>query len=160
MPNLVIVIPFTADVNCDLDRGATDMRNFFNSIANHNVGENIGTQINQIDIVYRNTVYNCANGDYVIVFAHGGDNNTVLANNQGQTITMNNTIGLLENIGVNNTARVLFMCCFSGVQGHIARVWKARHPAQQTYGGNGVIANLYSSTRTQIRAVCAALGQL
>jgi len=157
MPDLVIVIPFNADANCDLDQGAADMQTFFNSITNHVLGENVGAAINSINIVHQPTQYQCAAGDYVILFAHGGEEDSVLSNNRGETITMNGAIAKLTAINAGAAARVLFMCCFSGLAGHIGTQWKATHGAQETYGGNSAISNLYSVTRTQIRAVCAAL---
>ena len=157
MADLVIVIPFTADPNCDLDQSAAEMQNFFNSIQNHVLGQNVGAQIDSINIVYEPDAYQCAAGDYVILFAHGGQDDTDLSNNQGQTITMDDAIAKLDAINADQVARVLFMCCFSGLAGHIGATWKAAHPAQQTYGGNSAISNLYAATRTQIRAVCLAL---
>lgn len=160
MPNLVIVIPFTADPDCDLDQSAEEMQNFFNSIANHLLGENVGATVDNIVIVYEPTAYQCAAGDYVILFAHGGEEDTDLSNNQGQTITMDDAIAKLTAIGAQNTVRALFMCCFSGLAGHIGDTWKNGHPNQMTFGGNSAISNLYSATRTQIRAVCLALYEL
>jgi hypothetical protein len=160
MPNLIIVIPFNPDIDCDLDISATEMQTFFNSIVNHDLGDNIGSQINNINIVYQNTQYVCAAADYVIVFAHGGKDDSDLSNNQGQVTTMANAIDKLIDIGAQHTARMLFMCCFSGLANHIADVWKDQHADQETFGGNSAISNLYSSTRTQIKSVCLALYEL
>ena len=160
MPNLVILIPFKADPECDLDQNATEMQQFFNSIENHRLGENVGATVDAINIVYQPDEYECAEGDYVIIFAHGGEDDTELSNNQGQTISMDGAITELEAIGAQNTTRVLCMCCYSALEGHIGAVWKGDHEDQETYGGSSAIANLYSSTRTQIRAVCLALFEL
>jgi hypothetical protein len=160
MPNLVIVIPFNADATCDLDISATEMQTFFNGIANHYLGNNLGSQINNINIVYQDTQYNCAAADYVIVFAHGGKEDSELSNNRGQVITMDNAINKLTDIDAQNTERLLCMCCFSGLPDHIGAVWKDQHAAQETFGGDSAISNLYSSTRTQIKTVCLALFQL
>jgi hypothetical protein len=160
MPNLVIVIPFTANPQCDLDQSATEMQQFFDSIVNHQLGMNVGTAINNIVIVHEPTPYQCSVGDYVLLFAHGAKKDSDLSNNQGQVITMDNTIAKLTAIGTQNTARLLCMCCFSSLQGHVGSAWKNAHTTQETYGGDSAISNLYSSTRTQIRKVCAALFEL
>ena len=157
MSDLVIVIPFTADPDCDLDQMAEQMQAFFNSIQNHRLGENVGADIDNIDIVYQPTPYQCAADDYVILFAHGAQDRTTLYNNQGQQISMANATAKLTAINAQQTTRVLFMCCYSGLAGHIGANWKIANPGQETFGGDSAISNLYSSTRTQIYAVCAAL---
>lgn len=160
MPNLIIVIPFKVDPDCDLDESATKMQTFFGSIANHHLGENVGADIDNIVIVHQPTRYRCAAGDYVILFAHGAKENTNLYNNQGQQITMVNAIKKLTTIEAQNATRLLCMCCFSGLVGHVGTIWRANHADQETYGGDSAISNLYSSTRTQIYAVCKALYEL
>lgn len=159
MSNLIIYIPFNQDNNCDLDTGASEMRDFFGQIQNHVLGENVNRQINNINILYLNDHYNCAADDVVILFAHGSNNRTDLVNNIDQTINMPQAISNLEQIGAQRAFRVLFMCCFSSLDDHIADRWKRTHN-RQTYGSNTVIGNLYSSTRTTITRVCAALQEL
>ena len=157
MPNLVILIPFDPDPECDLDQSATQMMDFFNSIQNHLLGENVGAVVASIDVVFLGTDYQCQPGDYVIIFAHGAAEDSELSNNQGQTATMDEAIAELAQIGAQNAARLLCMCCYSGSPQHIGPVWRAANPNQPTYAGACPISNLYSTTRTQIRAVCAAL---
>lgn len=160
MPDLIIVIPFTADANCDLDQYAMEIQQFFNQITNHNLGENIGTEIDHIRIVHKPTDFSCNNGDFVILFAHGSREATALYNNQGEMITMDKAIAKLISIHAHKAKRLLFMCCYSGLDGHIGSVWKGNNSAQETLGGNTDISNLYTSTRTQIRSVCGALFEL
>lgn len=160
MSNLVILIPFNPDPDCDLDLQATTMQEFFDSIANHRLGDNVGAEIDNINIIYRLTPYACAEDDYVIIFAHGGPENSDLANNQGQVTSMADAITKLEAIEAQNTQRLLCMCCYSRMEGHIGAVWKAQYGKQETFGGNKDIATLCSNTRTQIRAVCLALSEL
>jgi hypothetical protein len=160
MSNLVILIPFKADTCCDLDQGAAEMKDFFDGIDNHRLGDNIGAQINNIHIIHKATSYTCAMDDYVILFAHGGKEDSDLTNNRKQTITMTDAIIKLTAIGAQNAVRLLCMCCFSALEGHIAAKWKAGHKRGETYGGNCAISNLYSSTKRQIYSVCAALYRL
>jgi len=100
--------------------------------------------------------------DFVILFAHGAPDDTRLWNNVPgvAAVTLAQATGQLNAIGAANTARVLFMCCFSALANHIAATWKQANPQQSTFGGNAAISNFYSSTRTQIRSICAALYEL
>ena len=84
MPDLVIVIPFAADERCDLDQSAGNMKEFFDLIRNHRLGENVGAVVNDIVIVHEPTAHQCAEGDYVILFAHGDRGDSNLTNNRGQ----------------------------------------------------------------------------
>lgn len=160
MPNLSILIPFDPDQRSDLDQGAAELKKSYDSIENHFLGQNIGAEIDGISILYRATKHRCTSNEYLIVFAHGGKAETGLSNNQGQAATMREVTSLLANIGAANSKKILFMCCYSALRGHIADKWKSDFTNQEVYGGDSVISNLFSSTRTQIRAVCAALFQL
>lgn len=162
MPDLVILIPFAPNPACDLDQQADQLQAFFNQIVNHEIGPNVGAQIANIFVLHAGMNHQCAAGDFVILFAHGAENDTRLWNNvQGvPPVTLAQATGQLNAIGAANAARVLFMCCFSALANHIAATWKQAHAPQSTFGGNAAIANLYSSTRTQIYRICAALKQL
>jgi hypothetical protein len=164
MANLVIIIPFTADPDCDLDNEANNLLNFFQNLrgnaASVPLGANVGVNISNINIVYPETNHAVAEGDYVILFAHGGQDDSALTNNMGQSITVDAAAALLAAKMAQNAAKLLCMCCYSALQTHIAQVWRAEHPQQQTYGSDSAISNLYSSTRQSIRAVCAALSAM
>ncbi len=162
MPNLVILIPFAPNPKCDLDQQAGQLEAFFNQIANHEIGPNVGAQINNVIVLHTGSNYQCAAGDFVVLFAHGAQNDTRLWNNVPGVapITLAEATGQLNAIGAAKTTRILFMCCFSGLANHIAAIWKKAHPGQSTFGGNAAIANLYSSTRTQIYRICFALYEL
>lgn len=160
MPDLIIVIPFAPDQDCDLDRGATDMKVFFDKINNHRLGEHIGAEINGIVIAYKDDDVECEDGDYVILFAHGAEHTSTLYNNVGQEITMEDALEELTAIRAQTAERVLFMCCYSAREDHIGRVWKDDHEDQATFGGEHDIATLYSATRTQIKTVCFALHEI
>jgi hypothetical protein len=160
MANLIILIPFPANPNCDLDQGAADLQQRFNLMPPDPVlGDNVNREIHSVVILNFGSQYACGPDDCVILFAHGGQLDTGLSNNQGANITMNNAIQALAQIGAGTTARVLFMCCFSALDGHIAAVWAAGYPNQSTFGGFAAIATLFNATRHGIRGVCLALGE-
>lgn len=160
MPDLVIVIPFNANQESDIDTGAADMQNYFNTAESKFIGQNVGSDIGKIEIAHLPTPHTCAIGDYVIVFAHGGWNSTNLTNNKNGVTSLNDTMAKLAEIRAERAARILFMCCFSGLDGHIASVWKAANPNQHIYGGSDVISYLYKSTRKGIIGVCLALSEI
>ena len=165
MSNLVILIPFAANPKSDLDDTAGKLRDFFNKISNHLLGENINATIDNIKVVYltdheTDHEIECQNKDYVILFAHGSNEDTNLYNNKGAKTSMAQTIQKLEEIHAQHTKRVLFMACFSGYEGHIGTTWKTKYPQQEVFASQVSISNLYSSTRRTITGVCRALERL
>lgn len=57
------------------------------------VSENVErADIKEIQLVYLNDVYACAEGDVVIAYGHGGDDNVDLRNNQGRRVKPNDVI--------------------------------------------------------------------
>ena len=115
----------------------------------------------EVEIVYATDSYSCTADDFVILYAHGGKEETYLSNNQGQTMAMREALNLLEGIDAQVAQRVLFMCCFSASGGHVAERWKKKHAHQSTFGNTEAISNLFSATRSGlIRGVCVALQEL
>jgi hypothetical protein len=162
MPDLVILIPFAPNPKCDLDQQAAGLQAFFDQIDNHRIGPNVDAQITNVIVLHKGINHQCAAGDFVLLFAHGAQDDTRLWNNVPDVapVTLAEATGQLNAIGAANTTRILFMCCFSALANHIAAIWKQTYRQQSTFGGDAAISNLYSSTRTQIYSICAALHQL
>ena len=159
MANLIIVIPFKPDESCDLDQMSSDFQKALAASSKKSLPENVAAEVQEIKIIYRNDDYTCEKEDVVICFGHGGEDNSTLSNNQGQSITATETIQKLEAIGAQNTRRLLFMCCYSAMEGHLAPQWKSKYPSQTTFGGPADIARLYAGpTRSGLfTGVCTAL---
>lgn len=160
MADLVIVIPFAANKQCDLDQTATEMKTFFDSITNHELGSHVDAEIAKLRIVNKDDSVKCKGGDYVILFAHGAKESTKLYDNLGGSISMGDTIEKLAALDAHKAERVFFMCCYSAREGHIGCEWKAGHEDQTTFGGEKDIAKLWSATRKQIYNVCVALHEI
>ena len=151
MVNLIIFIPFEADENCDLADSSKK-----------SLPENVSAEVKEIKIVHSSDNYTCSEEDVVIVFGHGGKDNADLSNNQGQRATAKKTLEMLETMKAQTTQRILFMCCYSAVEGHLAQKWKAKYPTQMAFGGLADIASLYNGpTRSGLfTGVCKALTEV
>jgi hypothetical protein len=161
MSRIIILLPFQKKTQSDLWLSATELRTFFyEEGTSTKIGENIGADVEGIDIIYLTDNYDCNHGDYVIVFAHGADSNTNLYDNKGGVTSSLAVRKKLDIIQAQRVEKVLFMCCYSALDNHIARVWKKANQGQTVYGGNSAISNLYSATRTQIRTICFALREV
>lgn len=161
MGKLIILIPFSVRAQSDLLANALELKHFFDApTTQKKIGENVGATIDAIEIKFLDDPCTCYDDDYVIVFAHGSNKDTKLYDNQGHSTTMAKTIEKLVDMDADETRKVLFMVCFSALPGHIAPVWKARETHQAVYGGSAVIANLYSSTKSQIYSICKALSEV
>lgn len=163
MATLFILIPFPQnqlDMHKDLPPQADQFEQEFAGLTNKKIGENIGAEIKDgISVVYVDTDFTVSDEDYIIVFAHGAKDvpSKLYSNDPSLSVTVSNVISKLEQADAQEAQKILFMCCFSSLTGHIAATWKKKHKSQVVYGGNAAISNLYSATRTQIRACCAAL---
>jgi len=166
MATLFILIPFKENEvikTKDLPKDAIDFRDQFALMSNKRIGENIGSDVTGgISVVYLDTRFTVTANDFIIVFAHGAS--TVadkLYSNEPQLQTATGVvITQLEAAQAQTAAKILFMCCFSALAGHIAVTWKARYRNQVVYGGDAAISNLFSATRTQIKSCCLALFKL
>ncbi|MDB9495396.1 hypothetical protein PN441_02580 [Spirulina major CS-329] len=159
--NLVIVIPFPKDEECDLDKDAKAMWLEFNKpeICSTIKGT-INQKINSIQILHQEDQnYECTQNDHVILFAHGGKKHTNLVNNQGKEITRENAAKILLGIKADIAKQVYFMCCFSSLEGHIGDFWKQKYSSQneKIYGARTDVSTFYSGTRRSITKVCSAL---
>lgn len=162
MAKLFIFIPFNEGLlnkSVDLPKDAIQFQTEFAGMTNRRIGENINADIARIEVVYANTAFTVTAADYIIVFAHGDKDiaNTLYSNTPKLTTPVATAITKLESVGAQNALKILFMCCFSGLAGHIAVTWKTRYRAKVVYGGDAAISSLYSGTRTQIKACCLAL---
>lgn len=158
MGKLIFLIPFSVRAQSDLLANAEELKTFFEKPTTlKKIGENVGATIDAIEIKFLDDDSTCYDDDFVIVFAHGSNKDTKLYDNQGNSTTMAKTIEKLVDMDADEAQKVLFMVCYSALQGHIAPVWKAKVPNQTVYGGSQVIANLYSSTSSQIYSICKAL---
>lgn len=124
MPTLVIAIPFRPDPKCDLDQMAKDFQQEFAASSCKKLPEHVCAEIKEIRLVYQNEGYACAEGDVVIAYGHGGDDNADLSNNQGQWVKPKDVIEMLEGINAQAAERVLFMACYSALENHAAPLWK------------------------------------
>lgn len=123
-------------------------------------GENIGAKIERIHLVYLGNNLVLDRGDYMIVFAHGGEDDTDLSNNMGSKSTMNAVIEKLKAMEADNAEKILFMTCFSALEGHIAPEWKRQNPKQSVFGTDRASSNLWSRGKSGIRAICMALSAI
>ncbi|CAE7562195.1 trmH [Symbiodinium sp. CCMP2456] len=162
MVNLIILIPFAADENCDLDQMSSAFQRDLADSSKKSLPENVSAEVKEIKIVHSSDTYTCSEEDVVIVFGHGGKDNADLTNNQGQRATAKKTLEMLETMEAQTTRRILFMCCYSAMEGHLAHKWKAKYPTQMTFGGLADIASLYNGpTRSGLfTGVCKALTEV
>ncbi|CAE7341691.1 trmH [Symbiodinium microadriaticum] len=155
MVSLIILIPFAADENCDLDQMSSTFQSDLADSSKKSLPENVSAEVKEIKIVHSSDTYTCSEEDVVIVFGHGGKDNADLTNNQGQRATSKKTLEMLETMKAQTTRRILFMCCYSAMEGHLAHKWKAKYPSQMTFGGLADIASLYNgptrSAREELR---------
>lgn len=163
MATLFILIPFKKkqlNMLKDLPPQADSFALEFAGLKNKNIGENIGATIDGgISVVYADSDFTVGEDDYIIVFAHGAKQapSKLYSNDPSLSVSVSEVIAKLEATGAQHAEKILFMCCFSALEGHIAITWKDRHEDQVVYGGSSAISNLYSSTRTQIKSCCLAL---
>jgi hypothetical protein len=163
MATLFILIPFRENdiiKTKDLPKEAIAFRDEFATMSNKRIGDNIGeTVAGGISVVYLDSRFAVTADDFIIVFAHGSDlvADKLYSNDPRLQTPTADVIAQLEAGRAQTARKILFMCCFSALPGHIAVTWKAKYRAQVVYGGNAAISNLYSATRTQIRACCLAL---
>ena len=158
MANLIIAIPFRPDPACDLDQMAKQFQEQHATSSMKELPENVEADIAEIRIVYQGDRYACAESDVVIAYGHGGDDNADLTNNQGQRVSSAAVMKMLEDIGAQKTKRLLFMGCYTAMEGHVAPSWKARH-RQKTFGGLKDVATLFQGPLRsgKFTGVCKAL---
>ncbi|MCW3464737.1 hypothetical protein [Chitinophaga nivalis] len=165
MPTLFVFIPFNQhelSPTKDLPLQANELYLAFQAVSNKRIGENIGALISSVQVVYLDSQFTVTNQDYIIVFAHGSKDakNWLFSNVPPLEIKATDAMNVLIASSANKAVRILFMCCFSSLDGHIGQLWEAKYPNQTIYAGNAAISNLFSATRTQIRSCCLALFEL
>ncbi|WP_118973217.1 hypothetical protein [Taibaiella koreensis] len=166
MAKLFIFIPFEeneVDKSKDLPEQAIEFAGTFAKMSNKRIGENIDAEIREgIEVVYLDSDFTVSAADYIIVFAHGSKNTAgkLYSNDPQLSVATSIVIDQLKEAQAQRAQKILFMCCFSALAGHVAAAWKGEYRNQVVYGGDAAISNLYSATRTQIRACCKALFQL
>jgi hypothetical protein len=162
MAKLFFFIPFKKNklkADKDLAQQANEFSNTFSGMTNERIGNNIGDEIDEgISVEYIDSNFTVTADDYIIVFAHGGEDDDKLCSNAPKLTTdVDTVITKLEAADAEQAAKILFMCCYSSHTDHIAKIWKRKHAGQAVYGSDTAISNLYAATRTQIRNCCAAL---
>lgn len=161
MAKLFIFMPFNKaqlQQQQDLPPQAMDFYNTFQTVTNKRIGDNIGAEISSVEVVYADSAFTVTDKDYIIVFAHGGKDSNDLSSNIPQVFVSEKVVmDRLSQKKAYNAQKILFMCCYSALNDHIAQAWKKNYRGQTVYGGDSAISNLFSATRTQIKTCCLAL---
>ena len=165
MSNLYVFIPFNKnDLNSskDLPEQAYKLQSKFNTVSNKRIGENIGVEISNVSVVFMDTEFNISPNDYIIVFAHGNETNAnnLYSNDPDLVVEATDVIEKLEGVAAYTAIKILFMCCYSALENHIAQVWLGNYNEQTIYGSDNDISKLFGATRNQIKDCCLALYEL
>ncbi len=79
-----------------------------------------------MEVVYANSAFTVTNKEYIIVFAHGGEDSNDLSSNIPQVFVSEKVVmNRLSQKKAYNAQKILFMYCYSALNDHIAQFfWK------------------------------------
>lgn len=133
MPDLVIYVPFARTTDSDLKTILTPL---ISGPPPQALAITDRSGFDNVQVVFQGEENGqVAQGDTLVVNAHGGDGNYLdLDDNSGGTIQPANLWNPMTALGAAQAVSVIFYCCFSAEQGHVARLYKANNPNQNVYG--------------------------
>lgn len=159
MANLVCYIPFPR-IGRIIAQGC--LRTEGNELVQYAQAQNAqipptrnGVPLTQLNLVYLNeeTPQNRLGvGDVLVVFAHGGDNDTELSDNAGNDIEQNDLLQRLVLLNAAVASEIYFFACFSALPEHIGPTFKSLNGNIRVYGKNDTAeGGLAKYTRTGFR---------
>jgi hypothetical protein len=123
----------------------------------------LGTRLTECKIIYRGEENRqITPGDVLVVHAHGGPDDSDLADNSGEHISCRELMTRIELLNGGSAAEAYFFACYSALPHHAAAVFKQRARTVRVFGTTekaegGLVQRLRSGT---IKAGVWSLGQL
>ncbi len=113
-----------------------------------------GQLITSASLIYTNTMKTAdiADDSIFIMHTYGGEANASLWDDNQGRLTVKEALKLLETLeGIATASEFHFSICYSGLNGHIAPLWKEKYPDMKVFGmTKGFEGELYLETENRL----------